>query len=452
MNPIDWIRHARDDERGAGIVTALMITLTIFALGTTWTQIATHQVEASSYEKYREQALNAAEAGINAAISTLAADYDWAGTSGPVSLSDGTGEYEVEVTPVDPADPTDLDRHIVARGYAPEADSTRRAARQIEQQVVLDPTDGFQFALLASPGGIVGQNNSYITGDVYSAGDLTVAQSATINGDITANGNITTSNNSTIGGKLWAGKTATVDNTQTAIQGDLWSGSNAGEGVALEGTVAGDLQTGGTLTGGGTVSGTVSQNNPPPAPPSLTQPTFTWDPNNYTSATAWTSASNFMTHWDKNTSAFSGHHRIAGGDSASNKLTLDQNWTMTGDVTLVADGPITLSRDVENGTSEELVLTVITTSNQEPAIEFTNNVTIPGTIKIVLFAPNGEIDFSQLKDFHGVVYGESIDLSQQFSLAYDPPDVPGFDWSATSAVHFDVEVQVFREVPFEPAP
>lgn len=448
MSPIDWIRRARNDERGAGIVTALMITLTIFALGTTWTQIATHQVEASSFEKYREQALNAAEAGINAAISTLAADYDWAGTSGVVALADGTGEYEVVVTPVDPTDPTDLDRNIVSRGYAPKADSTRRAARQVEQQVVLDPTDGFQFALMASPGGIVGQNNSYITGDVYSADDLTIAQSATINGDVTAVGNITTNNNSTIGGKLWAGKAATIDNSQTAVQGNVWSGSNAGEGVALEGTVAGDLQTGGTLTGSGTVNGTVSQNNPPPAPPVLTQPTFTWDPNNYTSATAWTSASNFMSHWDSNTSAFSGHHRIAGGDSASNKLTLDKQWTMTGDVTLVSDGPITLSRDVANGTSEELVLTVVTTSTQDPAILFSNNVTIPGTIKILLFAPNGRIDFSQLKDFHGVVYGETIDLSQQFSLAYDPPDVPGFDWSASSAVHFDVDVQVFREVPF----
>lgn len=449
MSPIDWIRRAHHDERGAGIVTALMITLTVFALGTTWTQIATHQVEASSFEKYREQALNAAEAGINAAISALAADFDWAGTSGPVSLRDGTGEYEVEVTPVDPGDPTDLDRHIVARGYAPKADSTRRAARQVEQQVVLDPTDGFQFALMASPGGIVGENNSYITGDVYSAADLTVAQSATINGDATAVGNITTSNNSTIGGKLWAGMAATIDNSQTTIQGNVWSGSNAGEGVALEGTVSGDLQTGGVLTGSGTVNGSVSQNNPPPAPVVLTQPTFTWDPANYTSATAWTSASNFMSHWSNNTSAFSGHHRIAGGDSASNKVTLDQKWTMTDDVTLVSDGPITLSRDVANATSGDLVLTVVSFSEREPAIEFTNNITIPGDIKILLFAPNGEVDFSQLKDFHGVVYGESIDLSEQFTLAYDPPDVPGFDWSATSVVHFDVEVKVFREVPFE---
>lgn len=455
MHPRHWITCVQRDERGAGIVTALMITLIVFALGATWTQIATHQVEASSFERYREQALNSAEAGVNQAISTLAAQYDWPGTTGPVALPDGTGEYEIEVTPVDPNDPDDLDRYIVARAYSPSKGAPRVATRQVEQQVALDPTDGFTHALFASPGGIVGQNNSTITGDVYSASDITLAQSAKVFGDLTAAGNITTLNNSTVGGKIWAGKAATIDNSQTTVEGDVWSGSNAGEGVALTGTVLGDVQTGGTLSGGGTVNGTVSENNPPPAPPTLDQPTFTWDPSNYPSATSWTSASNFMSHWRDSDNdgideyELSGHHRVAGGDSASNKITLDKKWTMTGDVTIAADGPITLARDIVNGTSDELVLTIISFSDREPAIEFTNNVTIPADIKILLFAPNGLIDFSQLKDFHGVVYGESINLSQQFTLAYDPPQVPGFTWGASSATHFDVDVSVFREVPFE---
>ncbi len=450
MNPGGWIRRVKRDERGAGIVTALMITLIIFALGATWTQIGIHQVEGSSFERHREQALNSAEAGVNQAISTLSAQYDWSGTTEPVALPDGSGEYEIEVTPVDPNDPDDLDRYIVARSYSPYKGAPRVATRQVEQQVTLDPIDGFSHALFASPGGLVGDNNSTITGDVYSASDLTLAQSAKVFGDLTAAGNITTHNNSTIGGNVWAGKAATIDNSQTTVEGDVWSGSNAGEGVALTGAVLGDVQTGGTVTGGGTVSGTTSENNPPPPPPTLTQPTFTWDPNNYLSATSWTSASNFMAHWSDNTGAFSGHHYIGGGDSSSNKITLDKKWTMTGDVTLVAEGPITLARDVVNGTSDELVLTVISSSDRAPAIEFTNNVTIPADIKILLYAPNGLIDFSQLKDFHGVVYGESINLSQQFTLAYDPPEVPGFDWGASSATHFDVDVSVFREVPFDP--
>lgn len=451
------LRRVHDDERGAGIVTALMITLTIFALGATWTQIATHQVEASSFERQREQALNVAEAGVNAAISTLAADFDWAGTTQPVPLADGTGEYEIEVTPVDPNDPNDLDRYIVARAYAPSKSAIRHATRQVEQQVVLDPMDGFNHALFASPGGIVGDNDSTIRGDVYSAGDLTVANSARVFGDVTAVGGITTLNNVTVGGNIWAGMAATIDNTETTIEGDVWSGSNAGEGVDLTGTILGDVQTGGTLTisGDGAVEGIVSENNPPPAPQTLTQPTFTWDPNNYSTAHSWTSAANFMDHWSTNKDTFSGHHRVGGGDDSSNKITLDKEWTMTGDVTLVTEGPITLSRNILNGTSdangdpEELILTIITDSNREPALLLSNDMELPPSIKVLLFAPTGLIDFSQLKHFHGVVYGESIHLSQDFSLTYDPPDVPGFTWDASSAVHFDVDVSVFREVPFE---
>lgn len=449
MNPCEWLRRVRDGERGAGIVTALMITLTVFALGATWTQIGVHQVEHSSFERQREQALNSAEAGVNAAISALAANYQWSGTTGAQAVPGGSAEYEVEVVSADPTDPDSLNRYIVARAYSPHKGAERVATRQIEQQVTLEPLDGFSHALFAAPGGIVGDNNSWITGDVYSAGDLTLANSAKVFGDVTAVGNITTTNNSTVGGNVWAGKAATIDSSQTTIQGDVWSGSNAGEGVALTGTVLGDVRTGGSLTGDGTVNGTVNENNPPPAPPILTHPTFTWDPSNYPTATSWTSASNFMSHWDSNTSAFSGHHRIGGGDDNSNKITLDQQWTMTDDVTIVANGPVKLTRDVVNGTSDELVLTIITTSEREPAIELTNNVTIPSSIKILLFAPNGLIDFSQLKDFHGVVYGEAINLSQKFTLAYDPPEVPGFSWGASSVVHFDVDVSLFREVPFE---
>lgn len=450
MNPCEWIRRVRDDERGAGIVTALMITLTIFALGATWTKVGIHQVESSSYERYREQALNAAEAGVNAAIGALAGDLHWAGTSSVVDLPDGVGQYEVEVTPVDPTDPDDLDRYIVARGYAPSKDAARRSGRQLEQQVQLAPIDGFKHALFASPGGIVGDNNSTITGDVYSAGNLTLNNQVQVFGSVTAVGTVTTQNNDDITKRVWAGKGAIIENSQTTVHDDVWAGGNAGEDVTIGGVVHGDVQAGGSVTVTGTVNGTISENNPPPTPPVYTQPTFTWDPANYPAAASWTSASNFMDYWADNIAAFSGHHRVNGGDDSSNKITLDQQWTMSGDVTIVANGPITLSRVIDNGTSEDRTLTVVSFSERDPAIQLTNKLTLPSSIKVLLFAPNGSIDFSQLKDFRGAVYGEEINTSQSFDLIFDPPAVPGFSWDATSAVHFEVLVQTFREVPFEP--
>lgn len=441
------------DERGTGIVTAITISLVVFILGTVWTGVAVHQVGSSSYERYREQALDAAEAGINYAMSQVAGDLHWAGTAAVFELGDGTGEFEVTVSPLDPNDPDDLDRYIVAKGYAPSKTAQRRAARQLEQQIEMIPSDGFNFALFASPGGISGNNNSTVTGDVYSAADINLNQYAKIFGDVSSVGSVTTGNNSTIGGKVHAGVNATIQNSQTTVQGDVLAGgvSFTNPNAVIGGRVDGNVQAGGTVSvSGGSVGGTVTQNSPPAAPPVLAQPTFTWNPANYPSTSTWTSASNFISYWSANKNAFSGHHRIQGGDDSSNKITLGDRWTMTGDVTLVANGPVVLSRDIVNATSGDVTLSIVSFSTRDPAIQFSNNVTMASSVKILLFAPDGVIDFSQLKDFHGAVYGKQIRLSQQFTLTHFPVTVPGFVWDASSAVHFDVEARTFREVTFTP--
>ncbi len=442
----ELVRRRARDERGVGIVTALMMATIVFVIGATWTSVGTHQVEHSALTRSREQALHAAEAGIDFAMSRLAGDLHYAGTSSPVPLGDGTGEYEITVTPLDPNDPDDLDRYIVAKGYAPSKASMQRGARQIEQQVLLDPTDGFAYALFASPGGITGRNHANITGDVYSAADVFLDQNSNVFGDIVSGGVVTTSNNNLVSGMIHSLGDADLQNSQTNVQGSVYSGGN----VAVGAQVDGDVQAAGSITidSNASVGGTVAPNSPPPDPPSLTQPTFTWDPDNYDSSSTWTSASGFMTHWESNRDAFDGVHRVEGGDSSSNKITFDQKTTLTGDTTIVADGPITLSRDIANGTSGDVTLALVSNSSRDPAISFTNNVSLPSSIKILLFAPDGVIDFSQLKDFHGVVYGHEIRLSQNYTLDYDPPDVPGFDWDGSAAVHYFVQVRTFREVPF----
>ena len=62
------------DERGVSLVTAMVITLTVFAIGGIWITLATHQYSASARERQRQQALSAAEAGLNQAMSGLSAD------------------------------------------------------------------------------------------------------------------------------------------------------------------------------------------------------------------------------------------------------------------------------------------------------------------------------------------------------------------------------------------
>jgi cytoskeletal protein CcmA (bactofilin family) len=429
-----------------GIVTSLGITLTVFALAGTWLSLGIHQHESSAFERSREQAVHAAEAGINDAISRLAADIQYTGSSTVQTLRDETGEYEVSVSAVDPSDPYDTDRFISATGYAPSKTANQRAVRKVEQQVVLEPSDGFQYALFASPGGIAAGNNAQVRGDIYSAADVTFGNSALVYGDVVSRGTVTTANFSTIAGTIHAKVDVNVGSSNTTVQGNVFAGGN----VTVNGRVMGDVQAGGTITVGtsGFIGGRRVANSTPPDPPLLGQPTFTWNATDYTLAYSWTSGSTFMSHWSANVNSFRYAHRSLGGDDNSNKITLDQRWNASGDTTIVSNSPIGLARDITNTSGTDINAAFVTYSVRDPAISLTSQVTVRDpSLKILLFAPNGVIDFSQLKDFHGTVYAKQIRMGQNFTMSRAEFDIPGFDWDGSSATHFIVKLGTFREVP-----
>lgn len=428
------------DERGVSLITALVITLAVFALGGVWTGLATHQVGQSARERLRDQARNSAEAGLNVAMSGLSADAGYTG-SGLTALPGGTGEYEVAVTPLS-SDPNDSRRDILSTGYAPAKAAPRRVARRLEQQIDLIPTSGFRYALLTSPGGIAGANRMTVNGDVYSDGDLTLANNAAISGSVSSLGSVTTANNSTIAGDIRAAGNVTVNNASTTVLGDVYSGGN----VSLTGRVRGNVQAAGTITGG-TVDGSRAQFSPPRPPQPQTLPTFTWNPANYPSSHEWSSPGAFQSHWSANKAAFGGHHRILCPAPCTGSINLDAKWTMTGDVTIASDAPVTLSREVANGTGGALTLTVVSFSSASPAILMSNNISLPDSIRIALFAPNGSVKFSNLKNFSGAVYASSMVLDQQFTLTFVPVTVPGFSWDLVSSTQFVIQARTFREVP-----
>ena len=147
------LRARGRDERGVALVTALVITFTVFAIGGIWTSLATHQYTASARERLKEQARNVAEAGANEAMSRLSSNPGYTGSS-VAALSRATGEYEVTVgRPPSSTDPNDTRRLIVSTGYAPTKANPLRVARRVEQQVDLISTGGFRYALFTAPAG-----------------------------------------------------------------------------------------------------------------------------------------------------------------------------------------------------------------------------------------------------------------------------------------------------------
>lgn len=436
------LRRRFGSEDGMALVLSISVAFVVFALGAVWIGLGSHQVSITGRDNLRDQARNVAEAGLNAGMSGLSADASFTGFS--LTAMTG-GEFEVSVLPVS-LDPSDPRRYLVAKGYAPSKAHPRRVARRLEQQVELLPTDGFHYALFSSPGGITGANRMTVNGDVYASGDLNLSSNATVAGSVTSLGSVTTSNNSTIAGDIEAANNVTLNNSSTTVLGNVYAGGN----VTMTGHVKGNVQAGGTISGG-TVDGNRSPSSPPTPPAPQTLPTFTWDPANYPVVWNWPTSSDFQTYWNANNSAFSGAHRISCPDPCTTPIDLGSKWTITDDTTIVTDGRVTLSRDMANGAGHPVTLTIVSfaaDSGATPAIHMSNNVTLPDDVNVVFYAPNGTVKFSNLKHFTGTVYSASIALDQQFTLTFKPVALPGFDFGLTSSTHFQIQAGAFKEVPF----
>jgi cytoskeletal protein CcmA (bactofilin family) len=429
-------------EGGMALVLSLSVAFIVFALGAVWIGVGTHQVTITGRDKLRDQARNAAEAGLNAAMSGLSANASFTGI-GVTAVSGG--EFEVSVLPVS-VDPSDARRYLVAKGYAPTKTHPRRIARRLEQQIELLPTDGFRYALFSSPGGITGANKMTVNGDVYANGDLSLSNNSTVAGSATSLGSVTTANNSTIAGDVQAVHNVTLNNSSTTVLGNVYAGGN----VTMTGHVKGNVQAGGTISGG-TVDGGRAQNSPPAPPAAQTLPTFTWDPANYPVVSNWATAAAFNTYWAAHTAGLSGAHRVGCPAPCTTAISLGSKWTMTGDTTIVADGPVSLSRDIANGAGHPVTLTIVTTaadSASTPALAMSNNITLPDDVEVVFYVPNGSVKFSNLKHFTGTVYASSITLDQQFTLTFKSVAEPGFDFGLSSSTHFQIQAGAFKEVPY----
>lgn len=430
-----------DPQSGMAMVLSMSVAFVVFTLGAVWIGLGTHQITATGREKLREQARNAAEAGLNVAMSQLTASASFSGL-GLTAIAGG--EFEVTVLPVG-NDANDPRRYIISRGYAPTKANPNRQARRLEQQVELTYNDGFRYALFSSPGGITGANHMTVNGDVYASGDLVMANNSTVSGSVTSLGSMTTSNNTTIAGDVHAANNVTLDNSSTTVLGNVYAGGN----VSMTGHVKGNVQAGGTISGG-TVDGSRSQNSPPPPPAAQTLPTFNWNPANYPTVSNWASPALFQTYWSGSKSAFSGAHRITCTVTCAT-IDFGSRWTLTGDTTIYSDSPISLSRDIANGTTGPITLTIVTDaadSGPTPAISMSNNVTLPDNISVVFFAKNGTVKFTQLKHFTGTVYASSIALSQQFTLTFRPVAPPGFDFGLSTSSHYGITAGSFKEVAF----
>lgn len=426
-------RRGRGEE-GVAMVMAVIVTAVVFTLGAVWVAFAEHATSSARYARHREQAIDAAHAGLAAAAAALSRDSTYAG-AGLSDFPGGSAQYEMSVA-ADPAEPA-FRRVITSTGYAPSPTAQGRSRRTLRQVVDLDPV-AFQYAMMSEQAIATG-SASAIVGDIYANGNVTLGNSHDYVGDIYVQGNVATGSNQTITGDIRADGTVTVGSTSTRVKGSVYAGVD----VSTGGSIDDDALAGGSILPAGSgctkVGGTCSPNTPQPPVPEQHLPTFTWDVSNYPAGSVHLLTGPETVSALSKTNARGVYHVT--GDLA---FAINDTLYLDGDLTLVATGSITLPRQVENRTGGTSVqLSIISTGGG--AIRPANNFTIPSTVRTLMYT-TGEFVSSNSSTFTGALYAGNLSNGANLKVTHAPLDDVGFDWASANPQSFGIRNVSIQEV------
>lgn len=429
----------RRNEDGIALITAMFVSfIALTLIAVMFTQVV-HTNESTGRDRRITSAFHAAEAGIDAAIARLAGDRLYAGGTGNVTAGGTTvGSYSTSIS--DPGPGVTNRRAIIAQG------TSQSGARTLKQVVELVPLAGFDYAMFSAS--TLGVSNHFTTiGSIYSASAATVNSNSIITGDVVSPSNITTSNGTTVTGDVWSGGNVVIGNGTTVTGNVLATGS-----AMIVGKVTGDVRAA-SITNTGTIQGQqiiAAQ----PSPATRTLPTFTFNATNYSPPPVAMTSLAFQTCWNTGVgcpigvsrTSMSGTYYITDGGTVTGP---NQKTTLTGDLTIITNGILNISRDFNGATSAPYKLVVISTSTSTspPAVTWTNNVTNPPNIQTFIYS-TGLVTFSNLKTFNGIVYAGAIQSDQQFTIAYEPSlrnVLPGFTWNLAAAGEYEIKPLTWRE-------
>ena len=174
------------------------------------------------------------------------------------------------------------------------------------------------------------------------------------------------------------------------------------------------------------------------APATKAIPEFTYNPANYTPAPLeFASTSAFQTYVNAHKNSMSGTFRVYGPTNDGNQYVDITGIRVAGDLTIVANGPITAdqgSADVTALNNDDKLMVLV--SYYEPpsgaaacasnggnpgdcAIGVKNNFQVSNNTATLVYAPNGPIAFKNNAEFFGAVYGANIVMKNNQVTTYD---------------------------------
>ncbi len=397
----------RHGDRGSALVMAAIISVVVFALGGVLFSFANRQSSASNSDRQRQQAIDAASAGLVDAASKLTTDSAPGSYSGTYDSSGSS--YDVTVTPV-AGEPS--------RRMLTSVGSSSNAKRTMQQVVEMVPV-GFTYGFFTQ--GTVDGANWTVTGKVYIGGDLNLpSQAKTVTGDVYVVGNVDGGKASFVG-SLYANGTIKI------------AGVDSVNDVASGQTI--DIYTAGHCPNP-PVRGTCQPPNLKPLPVALqTLPSFPWPNASYPGS--------YQPYANGKTE---GIFYNAGDVDLSNLSALTQ------DMTIIASGSITLPTRLTKVGIAPVQLTVISTNS--------GSIFLPNNFddKYVPLLAYTKGAFTPVKKnansvtYLGALYTGSFDAHANLSITYPLEGLKslGFDWSLANPQQFTIRHISTREINSTP--
>jgi len=463
------------DESGFAMVFAVLVVFVVVMLSITVLSLSIHNSEQSAYDRQRVTSVVAAEAGVDDAWNRIQ-------TTAPESLpcTTHTGSVEAEPGPATfsatytwyqdsvgtvPLTGCPSQSNVPAAVLVTATGRTsNEVPRKVQAYMTLTPNyGGFDAAVLAQTNTTFANNftisgNSGNDADIYiTSGDLTVTNSQNIFGNVyVPNGGATMTNLTTITGNLWTNNAVSIS-SPASVTGNVTSSTSS---IGVNGTIGGSATAGTTIAAGMTVGGNRYPNTPQGAPPTQNFPklcqvaiagvceAMPWAAqgftvSTYTGASACTSARNFLT-----TGTITGN-RVVWIDAVCNlNIANNDTITFTGNLAIVTQGSITMAnRNDWNGASGKNLYFIVNHRTIFPAScsssynISTGNLSLFSNVSVLFYSPC-TVSINNLNSFTGQVLGNTVNLSNSFTMSYKPVLVPG----VPSLVGFDQSIVYLREV------
>jgi hypothetical protein len=461
------------NEQGIAMVTGLMVALVVLFLSLVVVNLSVHNTASSGRDRDRTQAIDAAEAGLDAWFSglttstgaTMCSQTAWDGvlpTSPGASYDVTVTLYSTwppvpggEITCVDPLPAAPLGALITSKGSTVSAQTSALVYRTMESEVRLVPVyGGFNKAIFSNTG--LNMINK-LTENGYQGND----------GDVYTNGNFTLNNNTVISGTAYA--QGYIDIAQGLIKKDVWANNyvNLTTGIQVFGdatsstssvtldsntTVYGNAKAGTTVSGG-TVKGTTTQNSPSGPPPQVALPQLTYN------AQAWIDAGYTVVTYSNCSQAknfiergiTSGNYVVRITPTCSLSWGNNSSVDIHGNLAIISDGAIsTVNQTTWNSVGGAWTLylvdpyrTGLNCSTGSYDITVSNNTNFNTPLKLFVYS-QCTVNFgnNNANGVTGQIIGGTVNITNQMTMNYFPILVPGFNLTG-----YNGNVSYLREIP-----